>query len=133
MQAALSEATQSSTRKYELLRAAFLPFLKALDPVTAARLLLDVIMSKRSKQGKTKVNSKKSNDKLQPAQVALSNILSASNVTQQPVESPQLTAASNFSLTQQSDYSSKNETQPPIQSAAVSASNIDSLRFSLNM
>lgn len=88
VQAALNDATQSSTRKYELLRAAFMPFLKALDPVTAARLLLDVIMSKRNKQSTAKAKkSKKSNVAPQLSHARLHNLLTK-NEQQNPSSNP---------------------------------------------
>lgn len=92
VQAALNDATHSSTRKYELLRAAFMPFLKALDPVTAARLLLDVIMSKRNKQSTAKAKkSKKSNVAPQLSHARLHNLL-AKNEQQNPSSQDQVQA-----------------------------------------
>ena len=76
-----------------MLRAAFLSFLKALDPITATRLLLDVIMSKRGKQIKQTVLSNDSSDTPQRAQVP--HLLTASNMNTQPVQLPQLPGASN--------------------------------------
>jgi len=113
VQAALNEASQSSTRKYEMLRAAFLPFLKALDPVTAARLLLDVIMSKRSKQCKPTAPLKDLSDTAQPAKVP--HRLSANNMKKQPAQLPKLPGASNQLQEQQTEYFSQDQARAPAQ------------------
>ena len=113
VQAALNEASQSSTRKYEMLRAAFLPFLKALDPITAARLLLDVIMSKRGKHAKSTSTSKDLSDNPQPAQSA--HLLSASNMKQQPAHVLQLAGASNHLQEQQREYFPQDQVRAPAQ------------------
>ena len=115
VQAALNEASHSSCAgdKYEMLRAAFLSFLKTLDPVTAARLLLDVIMSKRGKQTKPTTLSNDLSDTPQPAQVP--HLLAASNMNTQPVQLPHLPGASNQLQEQQKEYFPQNQARVPAQ------------------
>jgi len=123
VQAALNEAAEhSSTRKYELLRAAFMPFLKALDPVTAARLLLDVIMSKRNKQSTVNAKkSKKSNVAPQLPNDHLPNMLTKNTVTTTSVQAPQLPVSSSLSQEQQNPCSQDQiqAPQPPTPTAVA--------------